>query len=485
MKWIPSIILLFFGFLLHPVWADDLDDLSELSDETVTGASNNISSAADELGDDLGDDPGDSDTFSDETDDEMDDMEEAASLKITFGGYIKMLAYWNREKYSDLLWEMYQAYPTQPSDREISGFNNVGTRLQLKMEGYLGDHARLFSALNINYNTVGSIHDENAAANYSEKQNAEVRLVEAFVEIYESSRIWKIGPQLVTWSYLEGMEVPTDRVNVRDKSYKSTEYEDGKLPSTGILLTQKMGEASRFEVMMIPVAKTNIGMAFQDYLYADDTSYPEPKPNRAKWATRLTSTIGKLDWAVSYVEGTDPDPDLSATFGKKYNRIQSPGLDLQYNLSSWLAKLSYVNSITEDEDGGDPMIKNSWSKYVIGGEFSVSGSTINIYAGQHKVADYKTDAAAQQTNFLLGQPRERTDFISGHVSADFLTGNALNLVLMAANYWDDEGKSVQSVVRSTFKYKIADGLEVLFSPTYMDLMDNQFTDIQTEIKYSF
>lgn len=68
------------------------------------------------------------------------------------------------------------------------------------------------------------------------------------------------------------------------------------------------------------------------------------------------------------------------------------------------------------------MIKNSWSKYVVGGEFSISGSTINIYAGQHTVAYYKTDTAAQNTNFLLGQPWERTDFISGHVSANFLTG---------------------------------------------------------------
>lgn len=457
------IALFLFGLTTQTGWADDLDELDSLSD-----------SATEEL---------ESDDLSEDTDEDSDEMEEDSSdPKISFGGYIKLLGYWNQEKYSDLLWGMYQGYPTKPPAQDISGFNNIGTRLQLKIEGYLGEHARLFTAINVNYNTVDSIHNTDATANNAEKQNAEVRLVEAFVEIYEGSRIWKIGPQLVTWSYLEGMEVPTDRVNARDNSYKSTEYEDSKLPSTGVLLTQKIGD-SQLEVMAIPVAKTNIGMEFQDYLYPGATEYPAANPNQTKWATRFSGTVGKLDVAVSYVEGIDPDADLSADMtGRAYNRTKSPGLDLQYNLGSWLAKLSWVSTITEDEDGSDPLIKNNWSKYVIGGEFTAGGSTFNIYAGQHAIEDFDPNGA---TNFLVGQIRERTDFVSGHVNANFLTGDALNLVLMAANYWDEDGESVQSIVRGTFNYKIADGLNFLVGTSYMDMLDNQFTDVQTEVKYSF
>ncbi len=492
-KWITLIALLFLCLSVQTGWADDLDSLSD--DSTTEELSDS--------GDDLVDS---SDGLNTDDQEEMDSDDEAGP-EIKFGGYIKLLGYWNQEKYSDLLWGMYQGNAALsaggapgadygiPPAQDLSGFNNVGTRLQLKVEGYLGEHARLFSAFNINYNTVGSIHDTDATANTTDKQNAEVRLVEAFVEIYEGSRIWKIGPQLVTWSYLEGMEVPTDRINARDNSYKSTEYEDSKLPSTGVLLTQKIGD-SQLEIMAIPVAKTNIGMEFQNYMYSgQDDEVQEPKPNQTKWATRFSSTIGKLDMAVSYVEGIDPNADVyligstplptggTANFyGKKFNRIKSPGLDLQYNLGSWLAKLSYVNTLTEDKDGSDPLIKNSWSKYVIGGEFSAGGSTFNIYAGQQTIEDFDPTS---DTAFLVGQIRERTDFISGHFNANFLTGDALNLVLMAANYWDEDGESVQSIVRGTFKYKIADGLEFLFSPSYMDMMDNQFTDIQTEIKYSF
>lgn len=490
---ITLLTLILFGLTTQTALADDLDELDALSDnptEAQASAEFELDELGNESDDELGGDM-----------DEEQEEEEDPEPKISFGGYIKTLAYWNQEKYSNLLWEMYQGYYNlnavgasygAPAAQDLSGFNNVGTRLQLKMEGYLGEHARLFSAINVNYNTTGSIHETDATANSNDKQNAEVRLVEAFVEVYEGSRIWKVGPQLVTWSYLEGMEVPTDRVNARDNSYKSTEYEDSKLPSTGVLLTQKLGDVSQFEVMAIPVAKTNIGMEFQDYLYSGDDDVASAKPNQTKWASRFSSTVGKLDYAVSYVEGIDPNPDVYVSgsamggavsfYGKAYNRIKSPGLDLQYNLGSWLAKLSYVSTITEDEDGSDPLIKNNWSKYVVGGEFTASGSTINIYAGQHTIEDFDPDTA---TNFLVGQIRERTDFISGHVNADFLTGNALNLILMAANYWDEDGESVQSIARATFNYKIADGLNFLLGTTYMDIMDNTFTDVQTEVKYSF
>lgn len=101
------------------------------------------------------------------------------------------------------------------------------------------------------------------------------------------------------------------------------------------------------------------------------------------------------------------------------------------------------------------------------------------------IENFKDDAVSQANNLKLGQLRERTDFLSGRINADFLTGIALNLVLMVAGYWDEDGKAVQSIAKSTLKYRIADGLELLFSPSYTDYLENRFTDLQAEVKYSF
>ncbi|MBU2513947.1 hypothetical protein KJ966_21620 [bacterium] len=488
-KLIVVTAILFLSLSLHSLFADDLGELEELSDSS--------SGELSELGTEY-------------VDEREKPVAEESKLSISFGGYLKALAYWNEERYSDSLWNDYYAnYAAQgkeiPSDQQISGFNNIGTRMQFKVEAFLEDKARLFTAMNINYNAAGSLHDSTSDNNRTTSQVGDLRLIESFIEIYQDSRTWKVGSQIVTWGYLEGIEVPTDRVNARDHSYKSTEYEDSKLASTGILLTQRIFESTSLDILYIPIARTNIDMEFRDYFYPEEEEAVEKKPYNSKLATRFASSIGNLDYAISYVEGLDPEADLIPTnliltgidpitmelqytvnfTGRKYNRIRSPGLDLQYNFGSLLAKTSYVQYLTEDEDGTDYFIKNNWSKYVIGAEFTMFGNTVNLYAGQHLIENFQEDYISNQTNFLMGQMRERTDFISGHINANFLTGDALNVVLLAAGYWDEEGEAVQTNFKATFKYKLANGLDLIYSPSYMELLKNVFVDHQLEVKYSF
>jgi hypothetical protein len=467
-------------FVINPfLVADGFDDLAgladggpveELSEEPTEGD-------LEDMGLDLSEEAGEYE----------EEAEGESSISLTFGGYLKTLAYWSEESYAEKLWGHYQelAMYNQPAPdkQKLSGYNNVGSRLQLKIEGFLGDSARLFSAFNISYNLARSLHAE--YNKIPEKSSTEIRPVESYIELYEDSRTWKIGSQIVTWGYMEGVEVPTDRVNARDQSYKSTEYEDSKLASTGILMTQLVGDA-QFEILAIPVSKQNISSEFTEYLFTAEDEAIEQKPNNGKWATRFSGTVGNLDAAVSYVEGLDTALDLNETGdGKAYHRIKSPGLDLQYNFGSLLGKVSYAAYLTEDEDGDEIMIKNPWSKVAAGTEFSIGGSTINIYAGQVVIENFQDDEASKQKGFLMGQIAERTDFLSGHMNANFLTGNALNLVLMAAGYWDEKGTPMRSFYKATLKYKISDGLDLLFSPSYSDYQENKFTDVQAEVKYSF
>ncbi len=463
--------MLFLGLSQPGVFADDLDDLSDNSRIEETSSKQ---SESEELNLSL-------------SEDNEEENVDSPGLTISFGGYLKTLAYWNEERYSDLLWGYYQGLAMSgkaaPEEQELDGFNNIGTRMQLKIEGYLGDKARLFSAFNLNYNLANSLHE--SAASTEEEDISQIRMIESFVEMYEGSRTWKVGSQIVTWGYMEGVEVPTDRLNARDESYKSTEYEDSKLASTALSLTQSIGN-QQIELMYIPVSKQNKSPEFSNYLLTGTDEVPEKDASNAKWATRFVGTVGNLDATLSYIEGLDNANDLNASGDARvYNRIISPGLDLQYNFGSFLAKLSGAYYYTEDTEGDDPFIKNNWGKYAIGTEFSIGGSTINLYAGQILIDGLKEDPLSQNNNFLMGQLRERTDFISGHVNADFLTGNALNLLVMAAGYWDEDGEPVQSIAKVTLKYKIADGLEVLYSPMYVDYMENIFTDMQAEVKYTF
>jgi hypothetical protein len=484
---------------------ESLDGLDEIDDQNLT--IENLEDNSDGLSESLADD----ETLPDELPEQ--------DFSLTFSGYIKAMAYWNRTIYSDDLWAQFKQLKvagfSSPDDQKKERYSFTGVRTQLQLEGYLGDRARLFAAFNLDFNeadqTDSSGYDSTTSEN-EESRSESIRMVERYIEIYEKSRTWKVGTQLVTWSYLEGFETPTDRLNARDQSYPSSEYEDTKLPSTGMLLTQGIGD-NTFELMAIPVGQVNINPTFTNYLYTGGQFKRKSKPESSKWATRFSGSLHKLDYAVSYIDGTDreADVDLLDTNGKAmvydssknslqlladmstynrpartYHRVRSPGLDLQYNFGSWIPKLSYIQNLTEDENGDNPFVKNSWSQYLVGGEFKISAATINLYAGQKLVEDYKEERPLDlKTNFLSGQRREQTDILSGYVNANFLTGDALRLTLMFANYWDKEGTSVESKLKTNLKYKITDGLEIYFAYSYFNIEDTEISDVQAEVKYSF
>ncbi|MCP4754966.1 MAG: hypothetical protein GY866_29160 [Proteobacteria bacterium] len=517
--------LLAFG---TPAFADDLRQLNQTSEDISIDALEALDETATDSEDDGGEsiaglgDLEDTSLEGDDTglsNDEDDILSSDTQLSVDFSGYVKAMAYWKQTNYARELWAQFQrkkagGFPA-PDEQKEEGYNYTGVRTQLKLEAYLGEKARLFSAFNLDFNETGQADSDGYPSTVEENRESRletIRMVEAFIELYEGSRTWKVGTQLVTWSYMEGFETPTDRLNARDQTYPSSEYEDTKLPSTGILLTQGLGD-NTLEVVYVPVGKVSLNPIFTDYLYTGGQRLRESTPEHSKWAGRFTGSFYKLDYAASYVDGTDLQADaslldasgnvmvhdpsagplqLAAALGtydrpvRTYHRTRSPGLDLHYNCGSWIPKAAFVYYLTEDEDGDDPFIKNHWSQYMIGGEFKVGSATLNLYAGQTRVEDYKEETLLDlQTNYLNGQKRKRTDFVSGYVDADFLTGNALKLNLMFANYWDEDGEQVESKLKATFKYKIADGLEIYLAPSYFEIDGTEITDLQTEVKYSF
>lgn len=485
--------LLLSGLWFTGLYAQDLDELDALSDDATSvqtqesfseeggdiaglGESEDLGGLGElEGSEELLDD--DSEELSDDDDSEI--IEESEN-SFNFGGYVKPLAYWQKVHYSDDALNLFQAYSNRgyqmPTKQESSDYTDLGARYQLTMEGFLGDTARFFSAVNLDQNEAGG----------ADQDGAELNIVEAYTEIFADSRTWKIGSQLVTWGYMEGIEVPTDRLNARDFSYNSTEFEDSKMASTGILFQQALGDFSGLEIMLIPQGQRNIDPPLNDAFFPTDAT----DPKIPKSAFRYFNTWGDLDLSLSYVGGADPIADVETDdrgFNRRsYHREKSPGLDLQYNFGSFLGKVAYAAHLTEDEEGDDPTIKNNWQHWAAGVEVMSGASTINFYLGQKLVDDHQSETMVDQSNnFLLDQANERVDFISGHITANFLTGDALGTTVIFAGYWDEEGKSLQRLIKPTINYKVTDGLLTTFSPAFVDNDGTTIETFQAEVKYSF
>jgi len=474
------LVLLSFLLVTTAATAQDLGELDGLGD-TETQDSSGLG-GFDDLSDLGSDDLGSGDAADLSGGD--DDLSEPEKPSVQFGGYVKPLAYWQSVRYSDEAWGAMQTMGSLgrsiPSDQQSSGYSDLGARFQLTLEGFLGDKARFFAAVNL---------EQNEAVDAS-KPTANTSVVEAYAEIYDHSRTWKVGRQLVTWGYMEGVEVPTDRVNSRDFSYNSTEYEDSKVASTGVSLTQPLGDFSGVQLMWIPAGKTNMDALGTDVFYNLADQKPSKTTGNSKAAARYFMSLGRLDLALSYVEGTDPVADVAVAqnmdIGRVYHHEKSPGLDIQYSLGSYFAKFAYAAHLSEDSQGSDPAVKNSWDHYAAGIETSFGSSTVNLYAGKKVVRNWEESSAAQTiANQLMGQGAKETQFVSGHISSAFLTGDALRSTFIFASYWDDQGSLTQLLAKPTVSYKITDGLLVMVSPTYASAADTLYQQMQGEIKYTF
>lgn len=478
-------IIVLFGLILSLVsfgYSQDLDGLESLSDDATSEETSSEISALEAEGDlsDLSD--LDEDTEEMESDEE--EEEDLSTITFNFNGYVKPLMYFKQTRYSDSMWTAFQGIDRSdgdvPEDQEEKKFTDVGIRTQLKIEGYLEDKARLFTAINVNYNEAAE----------SDADKTEVRLVEAYIELFGDGQTWKVGNQLATWGFMEGIEVPTDRLNARDYSFNTMEFEDTKQASTAVLFKQSLGQFSFLEFIYVPVARVDKNMTESDLYYPADDEYPDSYYGRSKYATHLFFNLGNLDSAISYIDGLDTVADVnfdsSGDALRSYHRVKSLGLDLQYNFGSFLAKIAAVSYQTEDEDGDDPYIKNSWNKVLAGIEFNIGSVTTNFYVGQTTVQDFQDESVlAQQTNSLMGQAEESVQFVSGHINSSFLTGNALDMTIMFAQYWDKDNEAIRKLMTGTFTYKLSDGLDIALSPGYIYNYETEINTLKSEITYNF
>lgn len=465
------------------VTASELDDLSGLeeldSTEQTQGINNDDKSSGNSL-------EGMGDSLETVQSGSSSEEESEKENSFQFSGYIKPLVYWGRRNFSSDTWgfltNLNSDGITIPQQKEYSGYSDLGARMQFRMEGFIGKDARVFSSVNLDYNEAGSNVETN------------IQLVETYVEIFNKDATWKLGNQLVTWGFMEGIEVPTDRVNAIDYAYASTEYEDAKIASTGVLYQASFNQFDGLDLMLIPVGRINNDSPDQDRLYSQNSDIlPAKDTSNMKSAIRYYFTTGNLDVALSYVDGTDPRPDVTLlgtspnqSLQRSYHREKSPGVDLQYNFGSVLGKIAYAEHITNDTSGNDASIKNSWKHLAIGAEFNVGSSTANLYVGTRLVNDFNDSTSDRiTTNVLMGQGYEQVNFISGHVISNFLTGNALTTTVLFASYWNNSGKMVQYVIKPTLTYKLADSLQVQLSPSQISVDDTLFQSLQLEVKYSF
>jgi hypothetical protein len=254
------------------------------------------------------------------------------------------------------------------SDRGLNDSIGFGTAvLWLRARPYFGDHWSL--------KLEGWLAAEDLTETRSESHGGVQELREAYLAYASDAFEIRAGRQIVVWGRADAIN-PTDNLSSRDFTLLFIDPDDNRRGNGMVQGRIPIGD-STLSVYWLPEFRPNEfaspelppGIRFKD----------DEKPNEAgQGAVRFDRSGGAVDWSVSYFNGIDRNPDvaidsagpLEVVLQRRYHRIGTTGADFATVAGQFAFRGEAAYTTTEDEDGTDPEIKNSFFMAVLGIERS-------------------------------------------------------------------------------------------------------------------
>lgn len=143
---------------------------------------------------------------------------------------------------------------------------------------------------------------------------SEFNLREAYVDTYLGRFDLRIGHQIVVWGRADGIN-PTDNITPKDLLVRSPDEDDRRLANFAVRTHYNLSSL-RLEALWVPFyAASRIPTEFINFppgvLYGGH-EYPTARLKNSAFAFRLNLELSGLDGSLSYFNGYNPFPGLSA-----------------------------------------------------------------------------------------------------------------------------------------------------------------------------
>jgi len=180
------------------------------------------------------------------------------------------------------------------------------------------------------------------------------------------------GRQLIAWGRADSVN-PTDVLTARNFTLLTPLDEDQKT-GVGSIRTTWNRDALRLSALWLPEFRSSIlplpavqGVSFVSR---------DPSAAARQWALRAERSGESVDWAVSYFDGYERQPDLrpeaflpnGARIGLAHTRIQMLGADAATTVGRYGLRAEVAITRTEDRHGNDPFTRNPFLYAVVGGD---------------------------------------------------------------------------------------------------------------------
>ena len=207
------------------------------------------------------------------------------------------------------------------------------------------------------------------------------------------------GRQLIAWGRADALN-PTDVLPARNFTLLTPLDEDQKTGVGSARVTWN-GDALRLSAIWLPEFRASTlplpavaGVSFASR---------DPSASTRQWALRAERSGQRADWAVSYFDGYERQPDLrpeafsaaGARVGLNHTRIQMLGADAATTVGRYGLRGEVALTRTEDRRGIDPFTRNPFPYAVVGGDRTILADlNVNLQLVYRRVVAWEDPAVA-------------------------------------------------------------------------------------------
>ena len=243
------------------------------------------------------------------------------------------------------------------SNRLYDDISGVGTasawlKLEKKLDNGLGLFAEGYSARE-DFRTDG---------------NTRSSMREMYVETRQGDLDFRIGRQIIAWGRTDRLN-PTDNLTPRDARLMAADIDEDRFGSLAAKASWNLTANDSLTLVLLPEFQAN-----KSY-----SKYTEVIPSaNNQWAIKYDQSGKAIDWSVSYYDGYDLSPDLSASNVYEHYRTKVLGMDIATTIGSNRFALESAYTQTQDMNGTNEYIKNPFLYTVFGVEHDFGNNTSGI-----------------------------------------------------------------------------------------------------------
>ncbi len=348
------------------------------------------------------------------------------------------------------------------------------------------------------------------------KNISEINLREAYVNAYLGFFDFRIGHQIVVWGRADGWN-PTDNITPRNMLIRSPDEDDRRLANF-LIRSHYNRHPIRFEAIWVPsyspsYIPTDL-ISFPPGITLGDPVYPDSRLKNSAFAFRLNLELPSIDGSLSYFNGHNPLPGLTADFPEiltnevilnvfhKSYRIHIIGGDFSTVVAGSFGLRGELAFRIPHQDHKEHMhVPNPDLQYVVGidKELVENFSVIFQYIGRY-VFDFseleEPSTPYERLRYVIARKNRLITFQQYDLSHSFSCRAAwdlLNETMTIEAFGMVNFTSNEILFRPKMSYDVADaltfslGAELYSGPddTLFELIDSTLNAVFMELKASF